>query len=191
VSKYCFLLTGSNAAGKTTAIRNVLIDWEDDPRIENIRADNDSRFKSDAVEQRSVLTDIWLGPKQVLLIEGTRINTPLMDVAKKAKAHFNNESPGVEFRELVVLMVTQKPDVMKQHLIDRCAKRNKKFRADYWTLQKLEYEGSKRYPNSFRKNGIKAIEYRMGLDYAEQATIVMYLRDRLAEILGEPQVVGR
>ncbi len=178
--KYAFLLTGGNAAGKTTAVEKALQPWHTAKdvyaggKIMNIRADNDGRFKGDAQDQRRVLTEIWLSDVPVLMVEGTRINTPLMDVAKANPKE----------REFVVLMALQKPDVMRAHLVARCAKKNKTFRSEYWTYVKLEYEGMKRYPNSFRKNGIEPIRYTIGEDYAEQQQIVDYLQTRFTEILG-------
>jgi len=172
--KYAFLLTGGNCAGKTTAVAKALEPWIGDQRIMDIRADNNSEFKGDAQDQRRVLTEIWLSEVPILMVEGTRINTPLCDVAKAHRGA----------RELKVLMALQKPDVMRAHLVARCAKKNKVFRSEYWTNQKLEYEGMKRYPNSFRKNGIDAIRYTIGLNYAEQQQIVDYLQMHFQEILG-------
>ena len=173
--KYAFLLTGSNAAGKTTAVTRALTFWEDDPRVVSIRADNDSRFKGDAQDQRKVLTEIWLSDTPILVVEGTRVNTPLMDVNKKNR----------EARELTVLMVNQTPEVMREHLIKRCAKRNKTFRAEYWTYWKLEYEGSKRYPNSFRKHSIRPVIFNMDAEYRVQDQVVEFLQAKIREALEE------
>lgn len=173
--RYAFLLTGGNCSGKTTAVAKAFEPWIGDPRILSVRADNDGRFKGDAVDQRRVLTELWLGDTPILMVEGTRINTPLMEVAKANR----------DARELVVLMALQKPDVMRAHLQARCAEKNKVFRSEYWVHQKLEYEGMRRYPNSFRKNGIRPITYTIGLDYAEQQQVVDYLQTRFTEILGE------
>ena len=173
--KYAILLTGSNAAGKTTAVARALTFCEEDPRVVSIRADNDGRFKGDAQDQRKVLTEIWLTDTPVLVVEGTRINTPLMDVAKQNR----------DARELTVLMINQTPEVMKAHLIARCAKRNKTFRADYWSYWKLEYEGSKRYPNSFRKHSVKPVVFNMDAEYKVQDDVVDYLQSFIRRALGE------
>lgn len=173
--KHCILLTGSNAAGKTTAVSKALEPWSADPRVLSLRADNDSRFKGDAQDQRRVLTELWFSDTSILMIEGTRINTPTMDVSKINK----------EVRQLTVIMVLQTPDVMKQHLIARCAKRNKVFRADYWSYWKLEYEGSKRYPNNFRKNYITPVVFNMDLEYKVQDEVVDYLQGLIKQALGE------
>lgn len=173
--KHAFLITGGNCAGKTTTVAQVLATFAEDSRIESIRADNDGRFKGESSDQEAALTQIWEGPTPVLVIEGTRINTPLMRVAKKLPSE----------RKFTVIMVIQKPDVMKAHLIARCAKRNKTFRADYWTLQKLEYEGMKRYPNSFRKNYIKPVTFYMDLEYKITDEIVVFLQTQITEALAE------
>lgn len=195
--KHAFLLTGSNAAGKTTTVAKVLEPWvvsygndvvAVDPRIMNIRADNDGRFKGDAQAQRRALTEVWLSDTPILMIEGTRINTPLMDVYKKYKnmnqTLVNPDGTEVEVRELTVILALQKPEIMKKHLMDRCAKKNKVFEAGYWDFKKLEYEGMKRYPNSFRKNGIKSTTFMIDAEYNVCQEIVNLLQTRIREILG-------
>jgi len=160
--KHCFLVTGPNCSGKTTTVARVLERFNPgQDSIVSIGADNDSMFKGEATEQEAALVDLWKHDVQVLIIEGTRINTPLMRVAKRFP----------QDRQLHVLMTTQTPPVMRQHLIDRCAKRNKVFRAEYWTDQKLSYEGQKRYPNSFAKNGVRYKTYTIDPGYTVCQTL--------------------
>ena len=44
----------------------------------------------------------------------------------------------------------------RQFLIDRCEKRNKKFRAEYWTKKRLTYEARDRYLNVAKKHYMPA-----------------------------------
>lgn len=172
---HAFLVTGSNASGKTTTVARVLERLADYPsdRIFSIRADNDGRFKGSSENQEAVLTDIWLSDTPVIIIEGTRINTPLLRVAKKHAAA----------RKLTVIMTTQTPEVMEAHLRARCEKKGKTFRADYWTRWKLEYEGMKRYPNSFRKNSITPKTYAIDRDYKVCDQIADFLETQIKDAL--------
>jgi hypothetical protein len=174
---HAFLVTGSNASGKTTTVARVLgiFDRHQESRIFSIRADNDGRFKGSSEDQEAVLTELWLSDTPVLVIEGTRINTPLMRVAKKHAAA----------RKLTVIMATQTPEVMGAHLRARCEKKGKTFRADYWTRWKLEYEGMKRYPNSFRKNGIKPQTFAIDKDYKVCDAMASFLEDGIRAALVE------
>lgn len=172
--KHCFLVTGPNCSGKTTTVARVLARFKPgEDSIVSIGADNDSMFKGSAEEQEAALVELWKHDMQVLIIEGTRINTPLMRVAK---AHPTE-------RQLHVLMTTQTPEVMRQHLIDRCAKRGKTFRAEYWVTQKLAYEGQKRYPNSFLRNGIKYQTYSIDLPYQKCLEMAEDLEHQIRECL--------
>lgn len=178
--KQAFLVTGGNCSGKTTSVEQALDPWrcigcpvDLDIRIESIRADNDNRFKGTAVQQEEALTALWLSPTPVIVVEGTRINKPMIDVSKKY--------PGE--RKFTVIMTIQKPDIMKAHLIARCEKKDKDFRADFWTRQKLEYEGMKRYANAFRKRGITPLVVDVDLDYQNCKVIVNYLRSAITEAL--------
>ena len=50
--------------------------------------------------------------------------------------------------------------VLGKHLRSRCEAKGKKFRADYWTLDKLNYEASRRYLNFAQKN-LASQQYRV------------------------------
>lgn len=180
--KKAILLTGSNAAGKTTTVERALEPWkgELDTLIMSVRADNDGRFKGQAPDQEEALRQVWFSDIPVVVFEGTRINTPLMRVAKR----FPDE------RSLIVLMVTQTREVMRAHLVARCEKKGKVFRADYWDRfengmkgYKLHYEGSLRYPNNFKKNGVRPIAYAMDLEYTVTDQIVDRIQQEIREAL--------
>lgn len=176
--RLAILVTGSNAAGKTTAVQKVLEKFDgplNSGHIRSIRADNDSEFKGQATEQIEAVKMAWISSTPILIFEGTRINTPLMAVAKTYKTD----------REFVVFMMNQSPEIMKTHLIARCAKAGKKFRDDYWTFQKLSYEGSKRYPNSFRKNGVTAIPINVDLNYESSNLLISQLHEKITAALSE------
>ena len=193
--KHAFLLTGSNAAGKTTSVEKALEPWYGeqpgevpvprlDHRIMSIRADNDGRFKGDAQDQRRVLTELWLSEIPILMVEGTRINTPIMDVYKKFRLG-REEEGHVGTRGLTVLMALQTAEVMRAHLVDRCMKKGKAFRMDYWDYNKLNYEGMRRYPTSFRKNGITPVTFQIDREYKICDQIVEFLQTKIREVLGE------
>ena len=174
---YAFLVAGSNCCGKTTLVKRVLdrltADGFDDRHIFNARADSGSYYKGKTSDQEQKLLEVWQSKATVAIFEGTRINSPLIRVAK---AHPEN-------RKLEVLIVLQKPDVMKAHMMARCARKNKTFRADYWSMWKLEYEGMKRYPTYFRKRCIPTQSFTMDLEYQVAAEIEAHLEARIREVL--------
>jgi hypothetical protein len=54
-----------------------------------------------------------------------------------------------------IVPVSDEPTA-RQFLIDRCNKRNKEFRADYWTERRLNYEAYHRYVNVVNKHYLPA-----------------------------------
>lgn len=62
-------------------------------------------------------------------------------------------------------------DTFHKFMQDRCAKANKVFRSDYWTMEKLIYESSGRYINMMNNNykpaGVKV--YTHAIDYERKA----------------------
>ena len=177
MDRYAFLVTGSNCCGKTTLVEHVLnrlvADGFDDRHIFNARADSGSYYKGKTLDQERKLLEAWESEARVAIFEGTRINSPLTRIAI---AH-------PDIRRLEVLVILQKPDVMKAHMMARCARKGKTFRADYWSMWKLEYEGMKRYPNYFRKRYIKTQNFTMDLEYKVCEEIEKYLEARIREVL--------
>jgi hypothetical protein len=73
---------------------------------------------------------------------------------------------------------------MKAHMVARCAKRNKTFRAEYWTFSKLEYEGMKRYVNNLRKNGVSGLKiFEVNLDYSSNQQVITLIQQKIVEAL--------
>src|SRR5258706_1831015 len=130
MKRICILVTGPNCSGKSTTVARVkelMVETRAhyDPQdtfdglklpagVEWISADNDDRFKGSAETQELAIFDLWLTDRPVLVFEGTRINTPLIRVAKRYPD-----------RALEVFMTRQTPTVMLAHLQARCEKRNK------------------------------------------------------------------
>ncbi len=178
MDNYAFLVTGSNSSGKTTTVERVLERLRAtegclDGWLLSISADNDNRYTGKAEEQEAKLAELWLSDTRVLIIEGTRIHTPLMRVARCC----------ANLRHLEALITIQKPDIMRAHLEARCARKGKTYRADYWTRQKLEYEGMKRYPNFLRRNGIRPRIFEVDLDYKVCDEMAAYLEGLIRKAL--------
>lgn len=153
--KVCLLVTGPNCSGKTTTVNRVEKAFPG-ADIHLIYADTRDKFKCPISEMEEKLTDIWLSHSQVVIAEGTRINTPLMRVAARNRAA----------RVLDIIIITRmRPEVMKAHLQARCEKKGKTFRADHWNTYELEYEGSRRYPSAARKYGFPHKLYEVGMNY--------------------------
>ena len=179
MGRYAFLVAGSNCCGKTTLVKRVvdrlIADGFDDRHIFNARADSGSYYKGKTLDQEQKLLEVWESKAGVAIFEGTRINSSLTRVAR---AH-------PDTRQLEVLLVLQKPDVMKAHMMARCARKNKTFRSDYWTHWKLEYEGMRRYPNYFSKKRVTNIKrFTMDLEYQVAAEVEAHLEARIREVLG-------
>jgi hypothetical protein len=177
-NNYAFLVTGSNSSGKTTTVERVLERLRAtegclDGWLLSIRADNDNRYKGKAEDQEAKLTDLWHSDTRVLIIEGTRINTPLLRVARAHR----------DARVLEAIVTVQRPDVMRAHLEARCARKGKVYRAEYWTPTKLRYEGYYRYPNSMRRSGVQPKVFEMDLDYRVTDEVAAYLEGQIRKAL--------
>lgn len=169
MTKRVYLVTGSNAAGKTTAVTRALEPWASDPRLVNIDADSDRLYKGTPEEQREAIRVLFDRPAPVVVVTGTRINKPVLDVIEEHGQ-----------RDLTVFVVTQKPGVMRAHLQARCEKTGKAFREDYWTHRTLEYEGMRRYSNAVTEAGHRPLVVDMDMDYHNCELLVKLLRDAVA-----------
>jgi hypothetical protein len=71
----------------------------------------------------------------------------------------------------------------RQFLIDRCEKRNKKFRADYWTKKRLTYEARDRYLNVAKKHympsGVKCFIQPIFYEREEWIVVARLMREIL------------
>ena len=135
------VLCGGNAAGKTTLLQSVEADYGHRNDIRFVYADVEGDFKERADKQYKAVVESWLGPERIIIADGTRIYSKVLIAYQNL----------VVTRRLVFVILVQSPEVMKAHLIARCAKRNKKFRDEYWDRDKCYYEGTLRYTNSVNK----------------------------------------
>ena len=73
------------------------------------------------------------------------------------------------------------PDTMRQFLIERCKKRNKKFREGYWDDKRLMYESQGRYVNAMEKHyvpiGVKCYVKMVSYDRSEWVGIGRLARE--------------
>ena len=134
------LVTGPNGSGKTTLLKRV-VPW---PGLRVVYADTDPLFKKDPeTVTRSFVRALSTTPD--LLVEGTdRPTRALLAAAGIVRA------AGARV-ELCAIVLSQEPDVMREHLRARCERYGKPFNAPYWDLARLQYEGAKRYPALVRK----------------------------------------
>lgn len=138
------LLAGSNAVGKTTLMMRLREQHQHRTDILWAHVDNCATYGVDVEHQNAkfsnekqlpIFWEWWIDPRiQVLVVEGVRAYANILRCA----AHW-------EGRRLHVAMMLQMADAMRSHLKQRCVKASKTFNAAYWTDQKCQYEGEKRY----------------------------------------------
>ena len=79
------------------------------------------------------------------------------------------------------IVVTVAPDIFRTFLQERCQKRNKEFRADYWDDKRLVYEGTKRPLNAairyLTATGIRWQHYEMDYERTVWDEILVRLYD--------------
>lgn len=142
-------LSGPNAIGKTTAVSRWVHRYQ-------------SLWAALADNQRETGADDWdkvlAGPPNVrewkhdgeakrLLVEKHRAGrVTVIDSARTTALNF------FEAGEPIILVVTDGP-TLGRLLRARCEDRQKRFRDDYWTADKLDYEARHRYLN-FAAKGI-------------------------------------
>lgn len=66
---------------------------------------------------------------------------------------------------LAFIIITSYPETAQKFLMERCEKRNKEYRADYWTKDRLIYESEGRYMNvvnnAYRPAGVPVYTFKM------------------------------
>jgi len=140
----CVLLSGGNAAGKTT-----LFDWGK-ARVNGARGyvwhsetGGPSLSRLSVAEAYDLALQQWTDPTiHTLVVEGTRVYSTIF---KTARDHYDVG------RALWVLQLLQTPDVGRAHLRARCAAKGKKYRSDYWEKEELDYQFAERYEAALRK----------------------------------------
>lgn len=173
------LVTGPNASGKTTAVRSALAGYARDGRVRVILADNSDRSK-DVLQAEDMLAEIWCGPAQLVLVEGTRVPTVLERVVA---AH-----PSV--RALKAFVTVTSPEIMEAHLRARCAALGKRFRDDYWIGKPLRYESQARYRVSVPRFVPAGDIHWFDVDetYTGAAQLASRLREAVHSAVGGPRV---
>src|SRR5262245_26840587 len=71
--KLGILVTGPNAASKTTTVDRAMVPFVGDPRVVMLHPDcrDSSTYKTDPETAQARYRDVWCGPAQVLVIEGS------------------------------------------------------------------------------------------------------------------------
>lgn len=130
-------LCGPNAIGKTTALRR----WCDhypklygafaDVQLETVgRVDTRVREWKGTVEDKAKLVQQHRETGHILVVDSAR--TMALEALHKT--------------DQIILVLCTGP-TMGRNIKARCEEKGKKYREDYWTKTKLEYEASKRYRN--------------------------------------------
>lgn len=127
---------GPNAIGKTTAARRWAAKYPGLLRcisadlclvMENGEERREQGWNK-TIEEKRALVGKYRQLSQVTIVETART------------------SRWVEPEDFVVAL-TCPWELHQKHMMARCAAKNKKFRAEYWTQAKLDYECSRRYTN--------------------------------------------
>lgn len=178
--KYGFMVTGPNSSGKTTAVERATAGYARDNRLIVSYADNRDRrmYQGDAEQMANLIQDLWLSPAQVVIVEGTRVPT----LVERVYRRYPNE------RELLAFVTQTSPEDMETQLRNRCLKTGKRFRDDYWTRNKLVYEGSRRYRMSVPRfvPEEKIFWATVAADYGEAIEMSARMHQQLVGILGAP-----
>jgi GTPase SAR1 family protein len=125
-------------------------------------------------EDKTPWIDHMIGDKSRLwIVESARYFGGLQDVFIQS---YERHSGGLRF----VVPITE-PDAMKQFLIERCEKRNKEFRKEYWDDKRLAYESQGRYINAMEKHyipiGVKCHVKTVTYDRREWVKIARVIRE--------------
>ena len=141
------LLGGGNAAGKTTALKAAQQRYAHRTDWLWLYPDHDGGdLKGKTGDQLKMMMKLWSRRDVIgIAMEGTRIHDTVL------RCMVLNQYP----RHLHIGFINQTGEVLVQHLRERCARRGKKFREDYWggpkNLRKATYEGSRRIPTVVEK----------------------------------------
>ena len=168
------LVTGPNASGKTTMVEGLAERYPQAP-VAFLHPDTDGYYKqAPSIMFRRILAK-WNDSTPVVVLEGT--NRPTLQV-------INCSFISLVQRELAIYCLTQPPDVMEAHLRHRCEVKGKKYREDYWSRDKLEYEGLRRYPNLVKQASVPAETYAVDRDFSVLVTVADRIAARIDAALG-------
>lgn len=130
-------VTGPNASGKTTMTERLAERYAGRPVL-FLHPDTDNYYKQAPPIMFRRILQRWNEDTPVVVMEGTD---------RPTRAAFQCAGTSLVERQLVIYSFSQPPDVMEAHLRQRCALKGKTYREEYWDRKRLEYEGSRRYPN--------------------------------------------
>lgn len=188
-------LYGVFAVGKTTFMKDSMDDLADSINdnldLTVVLADLQSEYHYNKITDEWVLTkcfERWKGKRDEKLdwIEPMIADRHRLWIVESARyfggLHLefidavNMNDGGLKF----IIPVTDELSA-RQFLIDRCEKRNKKFRADYWTKKRLTYEARDRYLNVAKKHympaGIKCFIQPIFYEREEWVTVARMMRE--------------
>lgn len=184
-------LYGVFAVGKTTFMQEHMDDFADssyndltvvlgDLRQEYwldgdcwILRENKPRWKGTRKDKEPHI-DKMIGDKNRLwIVESARYFGGLQD---RFIHSFRRHGGGLRF----VVPVTE-PATTKRFLIERCEKRNKTFREEYWDDKRLVYESQGRYINAMNKHyipeGVKVYVRTISYDRSEWVKVARLMRE--------------
>lgn len=172
--RYGILVTGPNASGKTTAVREALAPWAGDRRVRAFHPDHE-RNKDKIAEIEFEVLAVWETAATVVVVEATN---------RAATATYRVVDRYPDMRVFEALVLSMEPETMRLNMQRRCAKRHKAYREDYWSEQTLRYEGLGRYRNmadAHFKN--VATHLTIDSDYVATQAVVAHLRARVSACL--------
>lgn len=136
-------MMGPNAIGKTTAANRYAQKYGD--RIAVVLAD----IQTVVVGQQRTRERGWKGTQEEkqALVEGVREQYPVV-LCESARTTTTTYALPDE----IIIILTCSPERMEENMRARCEAKGKRFRDDYWKLDKLAYESSRRYLTFAKKN---------------------------------------
>jgi len=137
-------MMGPNAIGKTTAATR----WSEKygSRIAVVLAD----IQMEVVGDVKTKVRGWKGEQseKKALVEAIRTQYPVV-LCESART---TTTTTYALPEEPVIILTCSPEAMDRNMKARCDRKGKTFREDYWKLDKLAYESSRRYLTFAKKN---------------------------------------
>lgn len=175
---HAILVTGCNATGKTTATQAALATWVADGRLRTVYADSSDRhsFKGSQVDIEALLASILAEPTELVVVEGT---------TRIARA-FGRTIRG-SLREFECYGTLVDGPTMRAMLETRCAKLGKRFRGEFWTVERCALEQRDYHTVNKNQLGGAMQWYPVGADYRGAVVLQAWLMARAQEILGAPQ----
>lgn len=135
-------LAGPHAIGKTTAVKRWVAKYSG---LTGVLADNELEI----TQTGQVMVKEWKDTVEDKCRQVERLQQRQgVSVVESARTTILN---WMKPEEPVILLVTT-GDIARQHMINRCLAKGKKFNDPYWTAQKLNYESRLRYLNYAQKN---------------------------------------